>query len=285
MRVTSLVRFEVGRRLHAQRLALPWSLFLSIHWIGAANGLDSDGLFGYAFLAALGTGVQPRLREDADSGFSRLCAVSLAGARPLASARLASWLAWIVLLGLWSLVCTSVVPGGMGMAGAKRALVFTLLGVALLPAAAAVDRWAGLRLPLMTVYLGGVAAALLISALGGDPAWILAAPGVESALAGEGEWMPLLARVPLALLLSWAVFLERVSPRICSGPGPGRLRLAIGGRTAMVDSDLQPKRHGPGTRTPSQLADRPPRERPGPPAHLSGLEPPTSVPCDGPTPG
>lgn len=285
MRVTSLMRFEAGRRLHPRRLVLPWSVLLSIHWIGAAHGLDSDGLFGYAFLAALGVGFEPRLREDADRGFSRLCAVSLASPSLLASARLVSWLAWIVLLGLWSLLCTSMIPGGLGITGAGRALVFTLLGAVILPAAVAVSRWTGLRLPLLAVYLSAMAAALFISALGGDPAWILTGPGVESVLTGGGDLMPLLMRVPAALLLSWAVFLEPSCRCRCAGPGSGRLRLAIGIRTAMVDSDPDPKRHGPGTRNTFHLADRRDRGRLGSPAHLPGMDSSASAPGDGPPPG
>jgi hypothetical protein len=285
MRLTSLIRFETGRRLHPTRLALPFSVFLAIHWIGAGNGLDSDGLFGYAFLAALGMGLQPDLRGDADRGFSSFCAVSLAGPRLLASARLASWVAWTLLLGVWSLVCTSIVPGGLGLPGREPALVFTLLGIVLLPAASAVDRWAGLRLPLMTVYLAAVAAGLLTSALGGDPAWVLAGPGIESVLAGDGDLMPLAARVPVALILAWAVFLEAPVRRPRSGPRWRPARLAIGERTAMVDFDLHQKRHGPGTRTPSELTHRRLRDRPGLPAHLPGMGSSASAPRDGPPPG
>jgi hypothetical protein len=285
MRLSSLVRFETARRIHPRWLVLPWSAFLSIHWIGAANGLDSDGLFGYAFLAALGVGLSPRIREDAERGFSRLCAVSLTDPRSMASARLASWVAWILLLGLWSLASTATVPGGLGMAGAKNALVFSLLGMILLPVAAAADRWGGLRLPLMSVYLTAVAAGLLASSLGGDPAWILKGLGIESVLASGGEFTPLVTRVPAALLLSWTVFLEAPQRGRWSSPWSGRLRLAIGRRTAMVDSDLHPKWHGPGTRLPSRLAHRRSGDPPGPQAHLSGVEPSASLQGDGPPPG
>lgn len=285
MRLIPLLRFETARRLRPGGLALCWGIFLSIHWIGAANGLDSDGLFGYAFLAALGIGFQPGLRNDAERGFSRLCAVSLFSAPALATARLVSWLVWLGLLGMWAFACTAVLPGGIGPDGGQRAVLFTSLGAVLLPFAAGMDRWAGLRLPLMTVYLVGMAAAVVLSALGGDPSWILGGLGLDPTGRGGGSPMPLMARVPFSVLVSWAVFLERRPGRRRSLAGTGRPRFAVDGRDAMVDSDLHPKRHGSSTRIPFNLPDRRAGDRPGTPALVPGMDATASPPSDGAPPG
>ena len=102
MSLTAVVRFELSRRFRPGSVLLPYLAFLALHVVGTVWDLDSDGMFGYGFLAALGVGVRPGLREDASAGFARLLTVNLVHPRTLAAGRVASWSLWVAGLGLWA---------------------------------------------------------------------------------------------------------------------------------------------------------------------------------------
>jgi hypothetical protein len=256
MSLSAVVRFEIGRRFRPGNVALPYLLFLGLHLLGTAWHLDSDGMFGYAFLSALGVGVRPGLREDASSGFARLLTVNLGRPMTLAMGRVASWSVWIVGLGIWAVVCTGLLPGGMGRSGPVHAAGFVLLGLLLLPLAGAMDRWWGLRMPLLSVYLLMVIAGLLLAGLGRDPGAIIAPLGLEARPTHGVDLWPLVLRLPFALTLAWLVCLEPSSSPRGGGRWPRPWRHTSGGRPptiprlalrplgAMVESDPDPARNG-----------------------------------------
>lgn len=213
----ALLAFELRRRLRDAGMgagALLFALLVGLEAWGRRSGIlaagPGGGVFGLAYLAALGLGLRLGHGTDRAAGFSAYLSLNFLSPLRIVLARTAAAVLGIGALALYATAVAALFGGGDPGAAPWRAAALSLAALLLLPVLAAVELVSATRIPALVVALLYLVGATVWTGVAGTPDGFLALLGMDAlSPGGWGSLGPLAIRAaagpPLAVAVAaWA---------------------------------------------------------------------------------
>lgn len=220
----ALLAFELrrrGRDAGTGAGALLFALLVGLEVWGRRSGVlaggPGGGVFGLAYLAALGLGLRLGHGTDRAAGFTAYLSLNFLSPARIVLARTAAAVLGIGVLALYATAVAALFGAGDPGAAPWRVAALSLTALVLLPLLAAVELVSATRFPALVVALLYLVAAVVWSGVAGTPDGFLGLLGMDELRPGAwGTLGPLAGRAvggpPVAVALAAWVEARRRGP-------------------------------------------------------------------------